>query len=63
VVKTTTGFSCRVCAKEFSRRWLCSRHVKETHMNQGQFCCPYCNKSMHRSKIQAHTNQCQQFMS
>jgi len=58
VTRTATGFACGFCSKEFVKGSNCRRHVKETHFSMGQFSCPYCNKSFHRSKVQNHINGC-----
>ena len=58
VRRTENGFACGYCSKEFVKESNCKRHVKETHLNMGQFRCPYCEEIMHRSKIQNHMNSC-----
>jgi len=58
VRRTENGFACGYCSKEFVKGSNCKRHVKETHLNMGQFRCPFCEKTMHRSKIQNHIDSC-----
>ena len=58
VLSTNQGFSCQLCGKLFSDKSNCRRHVRETHQKLGQYACSFCNKVLHRSKIQHHMIHC-----
>ena len=59
VQTTNSGFICCLCNKMFSDKSNCRRHVKEKHHKLGSYCCPYCSRVLHRSKIQSHMTTCQ----
>jgi len=59
ILTTGGGFSCGICGKEFAKRPVCKRHVKELHLGLGHCACPTCGKVLARSHVQVHAKQCQ----